>query len=663
MCKKILSVIVFSIFLVVFASTTHAGNWNGWIYQNPYPTKNTLLAVKFITPQKGWVVGEHGTILYTEDGGENWEAQESGIEEDLKSVTFVNEKVGWTVGNGGVIIHTEDGGKKWERQGESKTNSSILELLGVKKSKKQRRDNHIVFFLNENEGWVGGDNGTLLSTRDGGRTWHKQEFGRFIDIAGVFFINSNTGWVLAEGKIYRTKDGGKTWESSELPTVRIYTGGYATPIDHRWHGSVYFLNEKKGFAAVGYNSILVTEDGGKTWIAKDVSDSVDRLAFTDEKNGCMAASSILCTNDGGKTWKEKLGVKPGKWETIEGFQVSLWGLSFADQTTGYSVGMDGQIFKTEDRGKTWKIKSRKGDRYSYFLDSQIGWNTQNDYKQRKSRIIKTEDGGRTWKVQKTFDYPVDIRFFFINSSTGWAVGNEWGHDRSGSKLLNSFILNTNDGGQTWESQFQEKSGQKGIFQEKTSITDGLFDIFLRNSTTGWVAGSQGVILHTKDGEHWIMQESGTKLRLRRVQFIDAKRGWIVGSKVTEGNGTAVILYTNDGGEHWQIQWKKKTDWLGLHDLQFTDENNGWAAGQIHEYSDDGIFVQTKNGKTWTEREFKKIYFEKIFFLDKNRGVILTKKGQMLITRDGGKTWAKQRMPIRRYPWHVSEIFLEKKIDK
>lgn len=72
-------IVVFAAMLFSLAPIqSHAGHWNGWIYQNPYPTKNTLLAVKFITPNKGWIVGQYGTILYTEDGGENWEAQESG---------------------------------------------------------------------------------------------------------------------------------------------------------------------------------------------------------------------------------------------------------------------------------------------------------------------------------------------------------------------------------------------------------------------------------------------------------------------------------------------------------------------------------------------------------------------------------------------------------
>lgn len=74
MNKKSLLVSIISILLPAISL---AGSSNGWIYQNPYPTSNTLLAVKFVTPKKGWIAREKGTILYTEDGGDIWEAQEN----------------------------------------------------------------------------------------------------------------------------------------------------------------------------------------------------------------------------------------------------------------------------------------------------------------------------------------------------------------------------------------------------------------------------------------------------------------------------------------------------------------------------------------------------------------------------------------------------------
>jgi photosystem II stability/assembly factor-like uncharacterized protein len=619
--------LILSIFL--FTSTSFAGSWNGWIYQNPYPTKNTLLGVKFITPQKGWVVGEHGTILYTEDGGENWEAQESGTEEDLKSVTFMSEKVGWAVGNGG-IIHTEDGGKKWERQVNSK------DLL------------HIVFFLNENEGWIGGAMGTFLHTKDGGENWNKEDIGSYADIAGIFFLNSNMGWVLSGGKVYRTKNGGKNWEMSELPPVSFLA---PSPSEQGWQGSIFFINEKRGWATVGFDYMYSTEDGGKTWKTIKVPNSVDRIAFTDENNGCIAARSIICTKDGGKTWKEILSAKPGIGADIEGYSVAIWGFSFANRNTGFAVGKGGQIFKTEDRGKTWKAKSRAYRWDLYFLDSQKGW--ANGSKRNKGSIIKTEDGGKTWKTQKEFDNRIEISFFFINPAIGWAVANEQSRDnRKGPLVLNYIILYTNAGGKTWITQIKEPGGEK-------YISNQLLDIFFMNPNVGWVGGYNGMILHTKDGgKNWEKQNSGTKLHVTKIRFIDDKKGIAIADTriaVDDYEDTipeATILYTDDGGQHWHEKWKRRI--ITFRNLFFVNKNNAWVVGKI---PDGALLMYSNNGgKTWTEKKVKDISLDSACFVDKDHGALFTKEGRMLITKDGGRNWERKIKPIRREPFRCEDIF-------
>lgn len=215
--KRFLYIAVLIILILFFSARPSFAQ--GWLYQNPYPTKNTLLAVKFVTPQKGWVAGEHGTILYTEDGGENWEAQESGTEEDLKSISFVNEKSGWAVGNGGVVIHTEDGGKNWVKQSDS------------------RAKLHIVFFLNENEGWVGGSMGTFLHTRDGGKSWNKQDIGATGVIAGIFLriqlqagsyqVIKFTGQKIAEKTGKQVKYLQSSFQQVDMLAPQITIGGGA----------------------------------------------------------------------------------------------------------------------------------------------------------------------------------------------------------------------------------------------------------------------------------------------------------------------------------------------------------------------------------------------------------------------------------------------------
>lgn len=626
-----------------------AGSWNGWVYQTPYPTSSALLAVEFITPQKGWVSGQHGTILYTGDGGESWNAQESGAEQDLKSISMVNEKIGWIVGNGGVIVRTEDGGKTWQKQGDFTTSF------------------HKVFATNEKECWVGGTEGALLHTDDGGRVWSRQNIGTLYDIAALYFKDVNTGWVLSGGIVYRTTDRGATWEESRLPikapqrqSPEIASSFRDAPAEHGWDAGVFFLTGKLGWVVLGLEQIYRTEDGGKTWQVTDLgipSYAVGRIKFVDEKKGCAVGTSILCTEDGGKTWKERLGIKPGGRDVVDGFLVALWELDFADPSTGWAVGAAGQIFKTSDGGKNWRAVSRGADQAFdfYFLDDKTGWAVRNDRPRKKGYIVKTEDGGASWKVQKEFDSIVFPRYFFINSTTGWAVGHEELHDLyKGPIVLNYFVLHTNDGGRTWATQVKMPG-------RELRISDDLTDVFFVNSSTGWAVGANGAIFYTKNGgRNWQRQKSGTQANLWRVQFIDEETGFAIGNKVVEGSGTSIILHTADGGKHWKTQWTKKTDWMWLHHLQFIDKKNGYVAGYITEDSGDLILLRTSDGgMTWAEQELEKIHYDQIFFLDKKSGVILTDAGQMLKTLDGGKTWEKRRTSLRRYPWHVSEIFSKK----
>lgn len=633
--------------IALIPSISIANGTRGWIYESAYPTSNTLLGVKFVTPSKGWAVGTFGTIVYTEDGGINWELQESNVKVDLKAVSFVNEKTGWIAGNGGTILHTENGGKNWTLQGDVRINNHL----------------HKVFFLNESEGWVGGDEGVLFYTRDGGKIWEKRDVGTTWPIAGIFFKNKKSGWVLAGGQVFRTTNGGKVWSATRLPIPKLQKTGFMerfTPDEeYSWWGGLHFLNEKKGWAVIDRSYVFRTEDGGSTWkLSGDMQYTVTNIAFSDEKNGCVGGSSIFCTEDGGKTWKERLGIKYPDRKIIESFLICIQGLSFANRKEGWAVGgtgdanvNDGHIMKTEDGGKNWRMISRN-DYTPYFIDSKVGWTIQNDHNLQKGKIVKTEDGGKTWKTQKQFENTVFIRFYFANATTGWAIGEQTRDSQNGTEMIDYFILHTDDGGKKWVTQYKERAGKKD------KITDGLFAIHFINSEVGWIGGSRGRILHTKDGgNHWESLKSGTKLDICEIQFVDEKVGWIAASKVSENRSSAVVFHTDNGGNDWKPLWKKQTDWVWLMGMRFLDAGTGWGAIGINEYSGDCLLIHTTDGgKTWSETVLKGIYPSGLYFLDKDRGMILTQRNHIYVTHDGGKTWGAEIKPIRKFPWHISEVF-------
>ena len=116
--------------------------------------------VYFLDAKNGWIIGDKGTIIYTSDGGKNWENQNSGTDVRLNKIKFIDDKKAWIVGDGGVLLNTIDGGRNWRKQ--------IIadgSLIGI-------------FFLDGYRGWVCGEGGALYYTADGGKTWRFRASGR-----------------------------------------------------------------------------------------------------------------------------------------------------------------------------------------------------------------------------------------------------------------------------------------------------------------------------------------------------------------------------------------------------------------------------------------------------------------------------------------------------
>ena len=79
------------------------------------PVRTTLTAVYFVDESHGWAVGHDSTILFSQDGGENWVIQQFLPEKEkpLLDVTFKDSQQGIAIGAYGQLYRTNDGGKNW----------------------------------------------------------------------------------------------------------------------------------------------------------------------------------------------------------------------------------------------------------------------------------------------------------------------------------------------------------------------------------------------------------------------------------------------------------------------------------------------------------------------------------------------------------------------
>lgn len=147
---------------------------------------------------------------------------------------------------------------------------------------------------------------------------------------------------------------------------------------------------------------------------------------------------------------------------------------------------------------------------------------------------------------------------------------------------------------------------------------------------------------------WTRQQSGTMAWLHAVYFLDQNRGWAVGSG-------GALLATTDGGEHWTVMKRPTED--ALRDLYFSDEKTGWLVCERSVYllktKDEQrtyLMSTSDGGASWKrvniatgEADARLV---RALFTNRERGWVFGEAGALYMTRDGGKSWLRQRSPTR-----------------
>ncbi|MHC8344200.1 YCF48-related protein [Pseudomonas sp. RT6P73] len=181
--------------LALLQGFTHATSFVDVLDQ---PAKASALAVR--SPLLGVAragerlvaVGQRGHILYSDDGGKDWQQAAVPVSADLNAVSFPSATQGWAVGNDGVVLHSSDAGETWTRQLDGRQIGALLvEHYGA-----------LARAEPANEQWE-------ALAADGQRL---VEEGADKPLLDVWFANEKTGYVVgAFNLILRTDDGGHHW--------------------------------------------------------------------------------------------------------------------------------------------------------------------------------------------------------------------------------------------------------------------------------------------------------------------------------------------------------------------------------------------------------------------------------------------------------------------
>jgi len=314
--KKHILLIVLS--LITFVLTAQ------WIQQNS-GTNEYLNSVCFTDTLNGWVVGNNGIILHTDNGGINWDIQTSSTDEILTDVCFADSVHGWISGykpygyiDVSFVYRTLDGGDNWEQ----------IDLGFCAPDE--------IYFTDTLNGWTSSG---IFHTGDGGEAWEVQ-FDESWDTGGVYFTDSLNGWVVGstyygstgtiDGTILHTNDGGNTWDYQydHYPSATL--------------NSVYFTDSLKGWVVGGgYGLILKTTDGGNNWdtVYHNSPGILYSICFADAFNGWAVGynGSIVSTTDGGNTWESE----------SSGTSTHLSKVCFTENGFGWIVGENGTILHAD----------------------------------------------------------------------------------------------------------------------------------------------------------------------------------------------------------------------------------------------------------------------------------------------------------------------------
>lgn len=311
-----------------------------WLWADPMPTSENFI-------KQSPTTSEHSVFSPTIKDINDWTIIQP-VPENLNDVDFPTEKRGYVCGDLGVILKTDNYGQTWD-------NCTKLTKHSLRSTS----------FGSENVGVVVGKN-TILRTTDGGEHWTRHWVNNntidtnevSIFFTEVKFTSSNiaylAGFCLSEFRIfpviYKSTDAGSTWN----PIANFVTGGN---YNEKYIGAMHFINDNLGYISThtvlypanpGWvttrQNIYKTSNGGDSWSEKTVDGSINNFVFTNSSTGfAFGLDKSFKTNDATAT-------NPS-WLEFDPANNAIFDVDIADGSI-ISVGYGGNVQKSVD-GTNW----------------------------------------------------------------------------------------------------------------------------------------------------------------------------------------------------------------------------------------------------------------------------------------------------------------------
>ena len=394
--------------IVAGKSCNRAGN-NGWCWQRPLPQGNFILDYAFVDDNRGWAVGQGGTILATADGGVTWNAQPSGTTFDISQAVFPSATAGWLTSEFGELLRTADGGASWRRVSYGR-NDFVL-ALGASDA---------------DTAWVTTTLGAGFVTRDGGSSWRQLEQAP----GGTFrfaFASATDVWSLPpfidpQPTLGHSLDGGTTWTTVTLPTIAAGFSGYSE--------DMLFVDPLHALV-IGFESGFDPSDPTIFITRRTLQPHRRRRRLV--AGGAAADQRRLLhlpprrSDHGHRRQRQRRAAHPGQRRQLAGGADAArrprTSPAFAPSARSASSSPTsfGKTWLSTDGGASWNLRNAGGVAQAtlnsiWFFDSRDGLAIADD-----GSSVRTADGGKTWTAAES-DTVAWYRLQFLgDGSVGWLI--------------------------------------------------------------------------------------------------------------------------------------------------------------------------------------------------------------------------------------------------
>ncbi len=284
-------------------------------------------------------------------------------------------------------------------------------------------------------------------------SWTVLDTGSTSHFRGLSAVSSQVAWVGGyDGTVLRTVDGGHTWLDA--------SPAGASALQFRDISAFDALHAVAMAAGTGTDSRLYyTSDGGAQWqLAYQNTDPAaffDCMSFSNAQNGLVLSDPvggkfrILSTKDGGQSWRvlPNTGM-PAALDGEAGFAAGGECLTASGHDAWFGTGgaRVSRIFHSTDRGRTWDVQttpivsSPSGGVFGIAVRSGLGIAVGGNFSKptRAAHVTALSDAGGPWlePTRGVHGYRSGVTFVPNAAGTAIAVG-----------LTGSDI--TYDGGQRW----------------------------------------------------------------------------------------------------------------------------------------------------------------------------------------------------------------------